>query len=85
MALLLPQDPYELTTDTGDHVALTMKPLDEYHEIQLARDSAAGAICSFIGTTRDNFQGMLSFKYTEEVRILGLNAGSLLCVVQERL
>lgn len=57
MAVSLPRDPYEASTDAGDHVALTFKLIDEYHEIQLARDGAAGAICSFIGTTRDNFQG----------------------------
>lgn len=58
MALPLPEDPYETTTEAGDHVALTMHSIDEYHQINLARDSAAGAICSFIGTTRDNFQGV---------------------------
>lgn len=57
MAMSLPSDPFEATTEDGDHVALTMKPIDEPHEINLARDPAAGAICSFIGTTRDNFRG----------------------------
>lgn len=57
MAMSLPSDPFKATTENGDHVALTMKSIDEQHEINLARDSAAGAICSFIGTTRDNFKG----------------------------
>jgi molybdopterin synthase catalytic subunit len=63
MSITLPNDPYEATTKAGDHVALTYKPLDEMHEINLARDSAAGAICSFIGTTRDNFQGVHNTVY----------------------
>lgn len=65
MAMSLPNDPYEGTTEAGDHVALMMKPIDEYHEIQLARDSAAGAICSFIGTTRDNFQGTICIEQVQ--------------------
>lgn len=73
MAIPLPYDPYEVKMEDEheqhddddrnnnnhkyDHIALTYAVLDEMHEINIARHASAGAICSFIGTTRDNFQG----------------------------
>ena len=57
MSLDLPDDPYHRTTADGDYVALTYLPLDELHELNRVRDPSAGALCSFIGTTRDTFGG----------------------------
>lgn len=57
MSLDLPEDPYYRTTPDGDYVALTYLSLDELHELNRVRDASAGALCSFIGTTRDTFGG----------------------------
>lgn len=40
-----------------DLVALSRDPLDISALINGTRDSGAGAISTFIGTTRDNFEG----------------------------
>lgn len=42
---------------TGDHVSLTLNPIDVGKMTNLARSDQAGALSSFLGTTRDNFEG----------------------------
>jgi hypothetical protein len=49
--------PATTTTEAGDVVSLTYDRLDEQQLLESVRDSKAGAICSFVGTTRDDFQG----------------------------
>lgn len=41
------------------YIELTLERIDEMMVIDRVKDSAAGAVSSFFGTTRDNFQGML--------------------------
>jgi molybdopterin synthase catalytic subunit len=54
------QAPIFLHTDAGDRIGLTWDKLDELKEIDHVRDASAGAICSFVGTTRDTFQGIIN-------------------------
>ena len=56
------QSPIFVQTDAGDRVGLTWDKLDETREIDHVRDSSAGAICSFVGTTRDTFQGSFNHR-----------------------
>lgn len=57
MALSLPEDPYLQTNEDDDIVGLTYRPIDELQEVERVKDGTAGAVCTFIGTTRDNFEG----------------------------
>ncbi|CAD6587592.1 MAG: Molybdopterin synthase catalytic subunit [Cyphobasidiales sp. Tagirdzhanova-0007] len=57
MSSSLPEDPCLRETDAGDVLGLTFKPLDEVGDIDRVRHASAGAICSFVGTTRDTFEG----------------------------
>ena len=59
-AMELADGPLMGTTADGDVVGLTSHTLDELKYISYVRDSAAGAISVFVGTTRDSFEGRWS-------------------------
>lgn len=42
---------------TGDSFCLTHEPLDVDKIMNSVRDNGAGALVTFVGTTRDNFNG----------------------------
>jgi molybdopterin synthase catalytic subunit len=39
-----------------EEVRLSSDPIDANHLINIVRDPSAGAISTFLGTTRDNFE-----------------------------
>lgn len=41
----------------GDYVEVGYEPLDSQRAVELVTHPSAGAISTFVGTTRDNFQG----------------------------
>lgn len=43
----------------GDFVEVGYAPLDNQRAVELVMHPSAGAISTFVGTTRDNFQGLL--------------------------
>ena len=45
------------TSQSDDFVQLTTSPIDKTDILKLVGDDSAGAVSSFIGTTRDNFGG----------------------------
>lgn len=49
--------PHEARTADGDLLLLTHAVLDEAALVNAVKDPKAGAVCSFIGTTRDTFEG----------------------------
>ncbi|GAA5956428.1 hypothetical protein JCM3765_005659 [Sporobolomyces pararoseus] len=49
--------PATLTTDYGDTACLSFQPLDPAAIEASVRSSKSGAVVSFVGYTRDNFQG----------------------------
>lgn len=49
--------PHEVRTTEGDRLLLTHDVLDERALIDSVKDPRAGAVCSFVGTTRDTFEG----------------------------
>lgn len=51
------EGPHEARTAEGDLLLLTHAVLDERALINSVKDPRAGAVCSFIGTTRDTFEG----------------------------
>jgi molybdopterin synthase catalytic subunit len=42
----------------GDFLELGYEPLDNERAVKLVTHASAGAISTFVGTTRDNFQGL---------------------------
>jgi molybdopterin synthase catalytic subunit len=42
-----------------DHVALVLDTINPNHILELVKDRRAGAISTFIGTTRDTFEGRI--------------------------
>lgn len=47
----------QLVEDANDFVEVTQEPLDAQRAVELVTHASAGAISTFIGTTRDNFAG----------------------------
>lgn len=47
----------QLVEDANDFVEVTHEPLDAQRAVELVAHASAGAISTFIGTTRDNFAG----------------------------
>ena len=43
--------------ESGDVCELTYEPIDIELTVDIVRDDTAGAIVTFIGTTRDTFEG----------------------------
>lgn len=41
-----------------DEVRLVSDPIDPSHLVNIVRDPSAGAIATFLGTTRDNFESL---------------------------
>ena len=72
--LPLPEDPYTRINESGDIVGLTYKPLTELGDVNSVRSPSAGAICSFFGTTRDNFEGM-EWSHSEHKRVIKIKIG----------
>uniref|UniRef100_K3WEI0 Molybdopterin synthase catalytic subunit n=1 Tax=Globisporangium ultimum (strain ATCC 200006 / CBS 805.95 / DAOM BR144) TaxID=431595 RepID=K3WEI0_GLOUD len=50
-------DPPAIVEGGGDFVEIGYEPLDGQRAVDLVTHASAGAISTFIGTTRDNFQG----------------------------
>lgn len=49
----------EIEIETKDFVVLSSDNIDINAAIETTRDSAAGAVSTFIGTTRNTFEGMI--------------------------
>lgn len=68
---LAPSDcPHEVRTSDGDLILLTHNVLDESALVNSVKDPKAGAVCSFIGTTRDTFEGQALFLPSDQPSIL---------------
>jgi hypothetical protein len=50
---------YTASTPSGDTCTITSESLDEAAILNTVKSVKAGAVCLFIGTTRDSFKGML--------------------------